>query len=66
MFFLNSHKPILSPCIGICRLDAAGYCEGCARTTDEIAHWISYTDAQREHLMTNVLPQRSEQRGHAL
>lgn len=63
MFFSSPQKPILSPCIGVCRLDSAGLCEGCHRTTDEIAHWISYSDAQREHLMANVLPQRAEQNG---
>ena len=29
-----------SPCVGICRMDAAsGLCEGCWRTLDEIAAW---------------------------
>jgi predicted Fe-S protein YdhL (DUF1289 family) len=45
--FANTVRPILSPCIGVCRLDAHGLCEGCHRTADEIAHWISYSDEQR-------------------
>ena len=29
-----------SPCVSICRMDAAtGLCEGCCRTLDEIAAW---------------------------
>jgi hypothetical protein len=29
-----------SPCISVCRMDAAtGLCEGCWRTLDEIAGW---------------------------
>lgn len=31
---------VVSPCVGICRLDdATGYCVGCARTGDEIQDW---------------------------
>jgi predicted Fe-S protein YdhL (DUF1289 family) len=32
-----------SPCINVCRMDAAtGLCEGCFRTLDEIACWSGY------------------------
>jgi predicted Fe-S protein YdhL (DUF1289 family) len=51
-------KALLSPCIGICRLGADGLCEGCLRTGDEIARWISMNDAERSHLMIHVLPKR--------
>jgi predicted Fe-S protein YdhL (DUF1289 family) len=51
--------PVLSPCIGICNLGDDGYCEGCARTGDEIATWLSMTPAQRLHLMDVVLPSRT-------
>ena len=60
--FANSARPILSPCTGVCRLDADGLCEGCHRTADEIAHWIAYSDEQRMHLMNDVLPQRARPR----
>jgi len=34
-----------SPCIDVCRIDAAsGWCEGCLRTIDEIAGWSAMTD----------------------
>jgi predicted Fe-S protein YdhL (DUF1289 family) len=49
---------ILSPCIGICRLGTDGLCEGCLRTGDEIARWLSMSDAERGHLMFEVLPKR--------
>jgi len=55
-FFVN--PPILSPCTGICSLDAQGCCEGCYRTGDEIAGWALMDDATRRHLMDVVLPQR--------
>jgi len=50
--------PPLTPCIGVCRLDAVGLCVGCRRTMDEIARWGSLDDAERARLMDEVLPQR--------
>ena len=58
MSFSVPHKPILSPCTGVCKLDARGECEGCGRTGDEIARWLAMSDAERAHLMHDVLPQR--------
>ena len=56
-------RPILSPCIGICTMAADGWCEGCARTLDEIARWSLFDDAQRRLLMDEVLPAREATRG---
>jgi hypothetical protein len=53
-----SPQAILSPCVGICRLDAHGYCEGCYRTGDEIARWRSMSELERSHFMDVVLPAR--------
>lgn len=50
--------PILTPCIGICSLDATGFCEGCFRTGDEIARWSTMSDDERLRLMDHVLPAR--------
>ena len=63
MPFLATQKPVLTPCIGICRLDARGLCEGCGRSGDEIARWLGMTDAERLRLMNEVLPQRLEHKG---
>jgi uncharacterized protein len=59
MFFRAPPKPVLSPCTGICQLDAQGLCEGCRRSGDEIARWLGMTDAERLHLMNDVLPLRT-------
>ncbi len=48
----------LTPCVGICRLDADGCCIGCRRTMDEIARWRHLDDEERLRLMREVLPQR--------
>lgn len=55
-------KAVLSPCIGVCELDAAGYCEGCHRTADEIAAWSTLSDEARLGFMIHVLPQREAKR----
>jgi predicted Fe-S protein YdhL (DUF1289 family) len=54
--------PVLTPCIGVCTLDSAGCCDGCFRTGDEIAGWLSMHDAQRLHMMDVVLPAREAER----
>ncbi|MBA8883900.1 hypothetical protein EV148_102241 [Dokdonella fugitiva] len=55
--------PVLSPCIGVCRLDRDGLCEGCLRSGDEIARWVAMGEAERRRLMDVVLPQREAARG---
>ena len=55
-------RAVLSPCVGICSLDAQGLCEGCHRTSAEIAHWSQMNDDERLHLMEVVLPRREAQR----
>jgi uncharacterized protein len=64
MIFRDPPKAILSPCIGVCTLDAEGFCEGCHRTTGEIAQWMYYTDGERLRLMNEVLPLRIQQVAH--
>lgn len=48
----------LTPCVGVCRLDERGFCEGCQRTGDEIARWRGMSDDERLRLMRDVLPTR--------
>lgn len=56
-------RAVQSPCIGVCTLDDEGLCDGCLRSGDEIAAWLSMDDAQREHMMEAVLPAREKRRG---
>ena len=55
-------RAVLSPCIGICSLDDQGLCEGCHRTTNEIAAWSQMSDDERRHVMDVVLPVREASR----
>ncbi|GMU43783.1 MAG: hypothetical protein AMXMBFR25_17690 [Lysobacterales bacterium] len=52
----------LSPCIGVCTLDANGLCEGCLRTSAEIGAWGSLPDHERRRIMSEVLPLRERRR----
>lgn len=54
--------PVISPCVGICRMTADGvYCEGCLRTIDEIAAWSGATEAFKREVHA-ALPVRRRQR----
>ena len=55
---MATFRPVLTPCIGVCTLDPAGYCDGCFRSGDEIADWLSMDETQRLHMMDVVLPAR--------
>jgi len=46
---------LLSPCIGVCRLDALRHhCEGCLRTLDEIRTWARSDDTARRAIWAAV------------
>ncbi|PCE25886.1 DUF1289 domain-containing protein [Paraburkholderia acidicola] len=50
-----------SPCIDVCRMNAAtGWCEGCLRTIDEIAGWSSFDDT-RKHAVWDAIEARHAQ-----
>jgi uncharacterized protein len=55
---MTTQRAILTPCIGVCTIDPDGYCDGCFRSGDEIADWLSMDDTQRLHMMNVVLPAR--------
>jgi len=44
-----------SPCINICRMDAAsGWCSGCMRSLAEIAAWSSMPDAAKQAVWSRL------------
>jgi uncharacterized protein len=51
-------RAVLTPCIGVCTLAPDGCCDGCFRSGDEIARWLSMSDDERLRLMEDVLPAR--------
>lgn len=60
---MSSFRAVLSPCIGVCTLGADGLCEGCHRTSAEIARWVHMGDDERLRMMEVVLPEREAIRG---
>ena len=43
-----------TPCIGVCVIDASGFCRGCARTLEEIARWTSLSHSARLFSMAEL------------
>jgi predicted Fe-S protein YdhL (DUF1289 family) len=51
---------VASPCVSICKMDAAtGLCTGCARTIEEIAHWSRYSDADKRAVWQRIALRRA-------
>lgn len=56
-------KRPLTPCIGVCLLDAgAKYCIGCYRTTDEIAAWSTIPIENKLQIMEQCSLKRKQHR----
>jgi uncharacterized protein len=48
---MTTARPVPSPCINVCRMDAAsGLCEGCQRTLVEIGAWSSLDEAGKREV----------------
>jgi len=53
-------SPVPSPCISVCRIDAAtGLCVGCTRTLDEIAAWGVLDDGARRAVWAAIACRRA-------
>lgn len=53
--------PVPSPCISVCKMDAANvYCEGCLRTIDEIIAWSSATDSTKRVIWGEIARRAQE------
>lgn len=57
----HEYRAVLSPCIGVCSMAEDGLCQGCLRTTAEIARWSQMNDDERLWLMETGLPGREHQ-----
>jgi len=46
---------IISPCIGVCKLDIdSNICVGCLRTADEIANWPQLDNEKAMQIMEQI------------
>ena len=58
--------PVPSPCIDVCRMDAAsGLCAGCLRTLDEIAAWSQLDDDGKRAVLAALPVRRARVGGDA-
>ncbi|MGA1254040.1 MAG: DUF1289 domain-containing protein [Burkholderiaceae bacterium] len=54
--------PVPSPCTSVCSLSPeTGYCLGCLRTIDEIAHWGQMTNAEKRAVVSQLDTRREHQ-----
>lgn len=52
------HVP--SPCVGVCRMDAADrWCVGCLRSREEISRWSQMTDREKLALWADITQHRT-------
>ncbi len=52
-------EEIVSPCISVCRLNAASrLCEGCWRTRDEIAGWRTMSNDEKRAVLSQLHERR--------
>ena len=55
------HGGVLSPCIAVCKMDAASQlCIGCYRTLDEIARWSRMDDGAKRAVWSAITQRMSE------
>ena len=53
---LRAGEPPASPCMSVCRMDAAsGLCEGCFRTLDEIAAWSGLDEEAKRAVWRRIV-----------
>lgn len=43
-----------SPCIGVCKLDRRGVCEGCKRTAKEIGNWWDLSNDEKSRIIRRI------------
>ena len=53
-------EEVKSPCINICQVNLDGVCQGCGRTTDEIASWWSMTSEEKQQVLENIESRNDE------
>ncbi len=52
--FNEQVEEVESPCIGVCKLDGRGVCEGCKRTAQEIKHWWDFSNMEKSRVIDRL------------
>lgn len=45
--FIGNNKNFITPCVGLCYMDADNICMGCYRTSAEISDWMHKTEDEQ-------------------
>jgi len=45
---------MITPCVGLCKMDQYAICIGCSRSLQEIAEWTIMTDQERQEIMDRL------------
>jgi hypothetical protein len=53
-------KPVPSPCINVCALDANDVCMGCYRTALEITRWSMLDNSGKREVVEKALQRRRD------
>lgn len=56
---MNASDEPVSPCIGICELDAQNLCRGCLRSRAEITAWFTAGDAEKRDILKTVAERKT-------
>ncbi len=48
---MEDDDEIVSPCVGVCRLDPQHMCIGCQRSMDEISEWFYASDERKREIL---------------
>lgn len=51
---INNDSFVITPCVGICKIDESGSCLGCKRTRDEISEWFWMEDSKKIEIMEQL------------
>jgi len=49
-----TQSTLTTPCTGVCTMADNGLCMGCFRSLHEIAHWLTFSQEQRERIVEQL------------
>ncbi|WP_421865839.1 DUF1289 domain-containing protein [Motiliproteus sp.] len=58
----ETERPIPSPCIAACELNAKQICTGCYRHVDEVAGWKQMDNHQRRQVLAAIQQRKAQRR----
>lgn len=53
-----SERPVASPCVNTCQLNADDICEGCYRSVQEIGDWMMLDNEARKEVLRRCAERR--------